>query len=195
MRLRGWSVLGLAAAMLLSFPWPAGADGGWLTGGLVPWNTPGAVIPAAPGEASVGISYCESDVRPPETPEDALVTGRGWLLHATYQRGWGVSVVQGTLGFDANCRPVTYQAFVFVDGEFAGTLAPEPMQPRTDGSLVEFGLGANGVSALYDRYAQTDALCCPSAQTRVRFTVERTTSGPIVNLVDVEDIPEPPAGR
>src|SRR5215217_7971588 len=151
MRLHMWTILVLVAAMLTPVARPTGADGGWLAGDLASWNTPGSVIPSASGESSAGVPYCESDVRPPETPEDAQVADQGWLLHAPYQRGWGVSVVQGTLGFDANCRPVTYQVFMFVDGVFAGTLAPESMLPRTDGALVNFSLGADGVSALYDR--------------------------------------------
>jgi hypothetical protein len=109
--------------------------------------------------------------------------------------GWGVSVVQGTLGFDANCRPVTYQVFVFVDGAFAGTLAPEPMLSRDDGALVDLGIGSDGVSALYDRYAPSDGLCCPSRQTRVQFVVERTPAGPVVIPTRAENLPEPSGGR
>jgi hypothetical protein len=195
MRVRLWTIIVLVAVMLAPVPRPAVADDGWLAGDLATWNAPGSVIPSAPGKASVGAPDCASNVRPPETPEDAQVVGRGWLLHAPYQRGWGVSVVQGTLGFDANCRPVVYQIFVFVDGAFAGTLAPEPMLPRTDGALVNFGLGSDGVSALYDRYAPSDALCCPSAQTRVRFAVERPPAGPVVTPTQAEDLPKPESGR
>jgi hypothetical protein len=190
-----WTILILVGAMLALIPRPTSADGEWLSGNLVSWNTPGSVIPAAPGEASVGVPGCESYVRPPETPEDARVAARGWLLYAPYQLAWDVSIVQGTLGFDANCRPVAYQVFVFVGGTFAGTLAPEPMLPRNDGALVDFGLGAEGLSALYDRYAPSDAFCCPFAQTRVRFEVERTQAGPVVIPTQAENLPKPPGGR
>ncbi len=190
-----WTILVLVGAMLALIPRPTGAGGDWLAGNLASWNTPGAVIPAAPEEASIGIPDCESEVRPPETPEDAQVAARGWLLHTPYQLGWDVSVVQGTLRFDVNCRPVAYQVFVFVDGTFAGTLAPEPMLPRSDGALVDFGFGADGVSVLYDRYGPSDGLCCPSRQTRVRFTVERTPAGPVVTPTQAEDLPQPPGGR
>jgi hypothetical protein len=186
-----WIILAVMGAMLALIPRPTGADGQWLAGDLASWNTPGSVIPAAPGKASIGFPYCESVVRPPETPEDAQVAGRGWLLLAPYLLGWDVSVVQGTLGFDVNCRPVTYQVFVFVDGVFAGTLAPEPMLSRDDGALVDVGLGADGVSALYDRYTLSDGLCCPSAQTQVWFAVEWTPAGPVVTPRRAEDFPEP----
>ena len=195
MRIRGWTILVLIGAMLALIPRAASAGGEWLAGDLASWNTPGAVIPAAPGEASIGFPYCEPVVRPSETSEDAQVAGRGWLLLAPYQLGWNVSVVQGTLGFDVNCRPVTYQLFVFVDGVFAGTLAPEPMLSRDDGALVDFGLGADGVSALYDRYMPSDGLCCPSGQTQVWFAVERTPAGPVVMPSRAEDLPEPSGGR
>ena len=191
MRLHVWTFLVLLGAMLALIPRPTGASGEWLDGNLASWNTPGSVIPAAPGEASIGFPPCEPVVRPPETPEDAQVAGRGWLLLAPYQLGWDVSIVQGTLGFDANCRPVTYQVFAFVDGVFAGTLAPEPMLSRDDGALVDVGLGADGVSALYDPYTLSDGLCCPSAQTRVQFAVERTPAGPVVTPRRAEDFPEP----
>jgi hypothetical protein len=190
-----WTVLGLVGAMLALIPQPTGADGQWLAGDLASWNTPGAVIPATPGEASIGFPYCESVVRPPETPEDAQVAGRGWLLLAPYQLGWDISVIQGTRGFDVNCRPVTYQLFVFVDGVFAGTLAPEPMLSRADGALVDIGLGVDGVSALYDRYTPSDGLCCPYEQTRVWFAVERTPAGPVVVPKQAENLPAPSGGR
>ncbi len=195
MRLRWWTILVLIGALPALIPQPAGADGEWLAGRLVSWNTPGSVIPAAPREASIGVPYCESNVRPLGNPEDALVAGQGWPLHAPYQSGWDVSVVQGTLRFDANCRPVVYQVFVFVDGAFAGTLAPEPMLPQSDSALVDFGLGTDGVSALYDRDAPSDALCCPSAQTRVWFAVKRTPAGPVVIPTRAEDLPKPRGGR
>jgi len=194
MRLHLWMALLLVTATLASVSQPAGADGDWLTGDLKSWNTPHSAIPAAPENAAVGTSYCESGVRPPETPEDTQVAGQGWLLYAPYQRGWNISVVQGTTGFDANCRPVNYQVFVFIESTFAGTLSPVPMLPRSDGALAEFGFGPDGLSALYDRYASADALCCPSAQTQVRFVVEQTPTGPVINPDQAKVLPATPIG-
>jgi hypothetical protein len=194
MRRHLWTALVLVAVTLALLPRLAGADSHWLDGDLHSWNTPHAAVPAAPRQASVGVSYCESSVRPPETAEDTQVAARGWLLYAPYQRGWHVSIVQGTLGFDANCRPVNYQVFVFLDGTFAGTLSPEPMLPRSDGALVEFGFGPEGLSALYDRYTPADALCCPSAQTRVSFTTAQTPAGPVLNPMQAKDLLATPVG-
>jgi hypothetical protein len=191
------SALLLSLMLLLVTPWHSDAGSDWLDGDLISWNVPGMAVPVAPGESGVlaGVAYCESSVRPPETAEDAQVADRGWLLSAPYQLGWGISLVQGFLQFDAQCRPVPYQQFVFVDGVFAGTLAPEAMLPRTDGALADVWIRADEVGARYDRYAAGDGLCCPSAQTRVSFAVERTAAGPVVTPTQADDLPAPAPSR
>jgi hypothetical protein len=181
--------------LLLGTPWQSAADDEWLDGDLGSWNVAGMAIPAAPGESGGKFSVCQQFVRPPETAEDAQVAEQGWLLSAPYQLGWGISIVEGFLHFDAQCRPVPYQHFVFVDGVFAGTLAPEAMLPRTDGALFDIWISGDEVGVLYDRYAPSDGLCCPSGQTRVSFAVERTPLGPIVNPKQSEDLPAPSPGR
>jgi hypothetical protein len=185
----------VAFAALLVVVGSSDAQGSWLDENLVSWNAPGMAIPAAPAESRASIPYCAGFVRPPETAEDEQVADRGWLLYSPYELGWGISIIEGFLWFEVNCRPVGLQAFVFVDGVFAGTLAPQPMLPRTDGALFDMGFGANGISALYDRYTPNDGLCCPSAQTRVGFVVERTPSGPVVTPTHAEALPAPSPGR
>ena len=66
------------------------------------------------------------------------------------------------------CRPVNLQQFVFVGGVFAGTLAPAPMVPRSDGALTDAGISAaDRLFAFFDRYGPDDPLCCPSEETAV----------------------------
>jgi hypothetical protein len=187
----------VAAMLLLVSLRQSGADGAWLDGALGSWNAPGMAIPAAPSESSSGggMPICEQFVRPPETVEDYQVADRGWLLTSAYQLGWNISIVQGFLRFDAMCRPVAYQQFVFVDGVFAGTLAPQPMVPRTDGALVDSWLGRESVGALYDRYLPTDGLWCPSDHTRIVFAIVRTVTGPVVVPTQAETYPAPSPGR
>src|SRR5262249_29766824 len=85
--------------------------------------------------------------------------------------------------FDAMCRPVPYQQFVFFRGGFVGTLAPAPMFPRTDGALSDARISGDGtVSATYERYAATDPLCCPSGKAFATFTLEQTSAGPVLRL-------------
>src|SRR5262245_62057315 len=72
------------------------------------------------------------------------------------------------------CRPRQYQTFVFVQGAFAGTLSPQPMNSRTDGALSQVSLQINPrLTAEYLRYAEKDALCCPSRTTRVVFEITK----------------------
>jgi hypothetical protein len=152
-----------------------------LDGSRPSWNVAGIEVPAATSPAVEGLAQCQSLVRPGETAEDAAVTAQGWRLASAYQRGWGITLVGGFLNFDAMCRPVPFQWFVFVDDVFAGTLSPQPMYPRTDGALNDAGIrGADSLYAVYDRYGPTDALCCPSGETVVTFAVERTADGPVV---------------
>ena len=178
-----WSrryLITLLVALLASLPLPGRAQDSWLDGARA-WNTARMAIPAAPGSAAESMPQCQPLVRPVETDEDAAVAAQGWRLVAAYQHGWGVALIGGFLNFDAMCRPVPYQQFVFVDGVFAGTLAPEPMYPRTDGALTDAGISAaDRLYAVYDRYAPGDPLCCPSGETVVTFSIERTANGPIV---------------
>src|SRR5262249_13967265 len=97
------------------------------------WNTPGLAIPPAPKvQESVG-PRCRPAARPPQGNEDKQVARRGWDLVDVSQGGSGVVVVRATAGYDGMCRPLQYQDFAFVNGVFAGTLSPHPMDSRTDG--------------------------------------------------------------
>ena len=130
---------------------------------------------------------CVDTVRPPETTEDAAVASAGWMLLGAYQRGWGVTLVSATSDWDGMCRPAGYQGFVFVDGAFAGIVAPYPTFARMDGSFREIRLtNATQLMASFVRYADTDPLCCPSRGTSyVTYRIERAASGPVLIPVEV----------
>ncbi len=173
--------IALLVALLALIPTPGAAQGSWLDGGQEGWNAAGMTIPAASSAPAAADPRCESLVRPAETDEDRAVAAQGWRLYGAYERGWGVTLVGGFLGFDGMCRPVPYQQFVFVDGVFAGTLAPDAMYPRTDGALTDAWIGAaDRLYAVFARYAPDDALCCPSGETPVTYRVERDATGPVV---------------
>ena len=77
-------------------------------------------------------------------------------------------------GADGMCRPMGYQSFVFVNGAFAGTLSPKPMDARTDSSIQSLSIAmydADEFSVDYSRYSPDDPLCCPSATTNVTFQI------------------------
>ena len=93
-------------------------------------------------------------------------------------------MISGLSGYDGMCRPMGYQSFVFVDGVFAGTISPEPMDSRTTGAANDVNLWyADQLSAEYVRYAEDDPLCCASGTDSVEFTIEVTPDGPVLNPV------------
>lgn len=140
--------------------------------GIASWNTPGGAIPSAPREDPLN-PECRSQARPPQTEEDRQVRERGWDLVGAFQGGWDIVVVYGAADYDGMCRPWQFQHFVFVRGRFAGTLAPEPMDSRTDGALSQVYLqGPAQLIASYVRYQPSDPLCCPSGRTEVTFEIE-----------------------
>jgi hypothetical protein len=153
-------------------------------------------IPIAPTGASP-TPGCGRDERPAETAEDLAVTGRGWGLFREYRSGWALTVVNGLSGYDGMCRPMGFQVFVFLGGQFAGTRSSAPMNSRDGGSLSEWtylspGPGENTLGATFNRYAATDPLCCPSAQTSVTYVMERGASGPVLVPVRAETGPNTP---
>ena len=159
----------------------------WLDRPTGSWNMPGMAIPKAPDFEDYSNMNCGQHERPAETAQDQALVDAGWHLFTAYQQGWGVTLVSGLSGYDGMCRPIGYQDFVFVDGEFAGTLAPEPMASRTDGASDGAHLwGADTISAQYRRYTPDDALCCPSGSTYVEFTITRGADGPVVNATMIQ---------
>jgi hypothetical protein len=86
-----------------------------------------------------------------------------------------------TASADGMCRPNGFQAFVFVNGVFAGTLSPLPMNARTDGSIASLNVSifsATQLSADFARYSDQDPLCCPHGSTNVLYHV--TAKPPLV---------------
>lgn len=162
----------------------ARADGSWMDGALPQWNVPGSAVPLAPTSDPAqddNLARCGRDERPPETAEDAAVTLAGWRLFGAYQAGWSIQVIPALSGYDGMCRPWGFQEFVFVDGQFAGTISPEPMNSRFDGAATSVRLVAEDrIFATFVRYNQTDPLCCPSRTSAVSYRIERTDAGPVL---------------
>jgi hypothetical protein len=133
---------------------------------------PGPSIPRAPQGAGTADPRCRTLARPAESAADKRLNEQGWDLVGAYQGGWGILVLQGAASYDGMCRPQAYQEFVFVRGAFAGTLSPEPMDSRADGSLNRVTLQSDRrLVAEYARYTRSDALCCPSRTTSVVFEI------------------------
>jgi hypothetical protein len=152
-----------------------GAPASWLdTEHPAAWNEPGREIPAAPDIEANDDPRCRELVRPPQLDEDRRVHARGWDLIGSFEGGWDVVIVRGAAAYDGMCRPLQYQAFVFVRGVFAGTLSPVPMDSRIDGALGTLSLqSGTELIAEYVRYEESDPMCCPSRRTTVFFEISK----------------------
>jgi hypothetical protein len=122
--------------------------------------------------------------RAPAGPEEAQVAAAGWRLMEYWpaKRLATTALVLATTGHDGMCRPIGYNAFVFVDDRFAGTLSPAPMFSREDGTLAGTPtLVPGGVEATFLRYLDSDPRCCPSRPSvTVGYRIERAAVGPVV---------------
>ena len=184
----------IAAAQLWAWTTPAFAAAVWLDEPLAAWNEPGMAIPIAPPQAGTSDPQCARLHRPPETAEDEAVVGAGWTLFGAYQSGWGTRLIYGLSDHDGMCRPVGYQEFVFVNGIFAGTISPVPMNARTDGAegRTTISVAGDRLLAQFARYAATDPLCCPSRTTSVDYEIAGKPDAPVVVPAGVYTSPAAP---
>jgi hypothetical protein len=140
------------------------------------WNAAGTGVPPANVPVNFGAAPGQCSDYAPAAPsaEEIAVVNAGWKLVRPVLSGNGVTIVYGLLSYDGMCRPMQLQLFVFVQGTFAGTLSPLTMNSREDGmvSNVEIGPGGHSIQATYQRYSDTDPLCCPSLTSTVRFAVD-----------------------
>ncbi len=167
------------------------ASGSWLDKPLANWNVAGAVLPKAPATSAdrghelpaALATRCDLAVDR-STPEARAIADAGWVpyLHFDQKLQQGdVTILDGMAGADGMCRPMDFHVFVFVGGRFAGTLSPAPMSSRLDGTASVVRLPQpNTITAEFQRYTSTDALCCPSSRVAVTYTIDRTGKAPIV---------------
>jgi hypothetical protein len=160
----------------------------WLDRPMSNWNVPGRAMPRAViNQETIAeiVKRCASLTMTRNTPAERAVADAGWLPFHMFERQIvqrDVEVIGGLAGADGMCRPVAFNVFVFVGGQLAGALAPSEMASRTDGSI---GGGirlsdSDIVSADFARYAESDALCCPSDRVTVRYRIDRTATPPVL---------------
>jgi heat shock protein HslJ len=185
----------LAATIVLAVTWAgaAAASGVWLDLSTPPaWNKPGAKIPRAPrfDPDPFLAKQCAGETRAPVSDADRAVAAAGWKLLGAWQRFGETEVVLGRSGLDGMCRPLGYQAFVFAGGRFAGTLAPRPMDSRTDGAAQVPQLwSAGAVVVPFLRYGKGDPLCCPSRVSTVRYRIDPGPKGPVATAREITTAP------
>ena len=180
------AVLFAGAALLAQAP-----EQSWLDRPLTNWNAPGRAIPRAEADGETipeMITRCTLTV-PRNTPGERAVADAGWVPFHMFDRQLverDVEIVGGMAGVDGMCRPVEFNIFVFVSGKLAGTLSPLQMHSRTDSSIGgAIRLSGDDVAAEFARYANADALCCPSGRVTVRYRIDRNASPPVVVPVNV----------
>jgi hypothetical protein len=133
---------------------------------------------------------CRGGVRPASTAEDRALTSGGWTLFGPQEKFGGTLVLNAMSSADGMCRPLDYQVFVFVKGQFAGTLSPLPMNSRTDGAAISVHFSSEvALSAEFQRYKTSDPMCCPSRMSRVAYKIEKRNRGPVLVPVSVQTTP------
>jgi hypothetical protein len=179
-----WAVAFLCGMTLALFILgSASAETIWLDQPLKPWNVAGAAIPTAP-PAQLAQQICTTKERTAVNAEETLVAGARWRLEEywpTISRG-NLAIVLALSDYDGMCRPLGFNAFVFANGAYVGTLSPVNLNSRTDGVLNQIPtFPSDGViQAIFTRYAPTDPLCCPSlAPSVVTYNVVNGVIAPV----------------
>lgn len=175
----------------------ASPDGSWLDRPLANWNRRRGAPPhpPAPSELEEARASCHGLVRPPNGPAERALARAGWGLYSASKSYGHIRVVTALSGADGMCRPIQYQAFVYWEGRYAGTLSPVAMDSRTDGALTDISFdGPNSISAEFVRYKESDPLCCPTRTSRVTYEVKRDDL-PLVTPVRIDTKATDAAGR
>jgi hypothetical protein len=187
--------LALAAGMLLLLKLPVTAaqhqnPASWLDRPLANWNKEGESVPSAPaGDEPTESVISRCKVTPPRlTMAERAVESAGWIPFWNFDQQLvreDLEIVGGMRGADGMCRPVAYNLFVFVRGQFAGRLSPTPMVSRLDSSSGVVRMSLPVVTTEFVRYSSNDPLCCPSSRVTVRYRIEDRTAGPVVVPVEI----------
>jgi heat shock protein HslJ len=154
----------------------AGSDDSWLDRAPVNWNERMSPLPRPVTSANVGEiqTRCPDLIRQPDSPAENALVRVGWMLYGEVQSSEHTKVIFAMSDVDGMCRPLGYQAFVYWEGRYAGTLSPIAMNSRTDGALTRLSLpGPTRILAEFARYTKSDPLCCPTRISHVTYDVNR----------------------
>jgi len=141
-------------------------------------------------------SRCNTTARSAQSVVDRSVVAQGWKLTALAESRRGkaglIEVVGAFRQYDGMCRPLQFQAFVYIEGRLAGTLSPKLMNSREDGALDRVAISDSGeITANFLRYTQSDALCCPSRQSTAVYSFLTEGGAYRLKLLRVETKPRP----
>lgn len=157
------------------------SNASWLDTASQNWNQPGQAVPRAPIQVEDNLPYCTESFRTASLPEDKSVEIGGWMLYGPAQVFGSTTIISGMINADAQCRPMSFQYFVFKEGDFVGTLAPSVMNSHTDGSLSQTYLfREDEIIAVFDRYQDSDPHCCASSETSMYYSFQETPTGTVL---------------
>jgi hypothetical protein len=107
----------------------APARDSWLDRAPVNWNRRMSGLPRPVSSISAADARlrCRDFVRQADSPSERALVRAGWLLYGQVQYYGYTKVVTAMSGVDGMCRPLGYQAFVYWEGRYAGTLSPVAM--------------------------------------------------------------------
>jgi heat shock protein HslJ len=148
--------------------------GTWLDRPLVNWNRQSTELPRpVPSIDQLEIqTRCPNLLRQADSPFEHELVSAGWLLYGALQSFGVTKVATAMSGVDNECRPLGYQAFVYLSDSYAGTLSPVTMDSLTNGSLTTIRVNsANNISAEFARYRESDSACCPRRMSYVRYEI------------------------
>lgn len=173
------------ATLIFSAVIGASAQGSWLDRPMGRnWNAGDGVVPQAPRVFVPIDARCRDQIRTPDSLADRAVTRAGWSLFGPSQTFGLATIVGGMASTDGQCRPTLYNYFVFINNRFAGALSPDPMNSRTDGSVIDVTLVSEAnLTAEFARYRASDAMCCPSQRSVVDYRINRER-----NIVDARTV-------
>jgi heat shock protein HslJ len=169
----------------------AGSDDSWLDRAPVNWNERMSPLPRPITSANaVEIqTRCPELIRQPESDAENALVRVGWMLYGEVQSFEHTKVIFAMSDVDGMCRPLGYQAFVYWEGRYAGTLSPIAMNSRTDGALTKISLaGPTRILAEFARYTKSDPLCCPTRISHVTYDVNREDF-PLVTPLTINTLP------
>lgn len=162
--------------VILSFNLNAAAQTAynWLEAKPLPsWSERSRAILQTKKISPAELKRCSVVVRPPTLAADRMATKMGWTLVGDAQVFGRTTAITVAESFDGMCRPLGFQTLVFVGNRVAGTMSPGPMNSRTDGALTNVKIvNETTIVGDYVRYAEKDALCCPSKMNKVSFKIE-----------------------
>src|SRR4030095_5609857 len=122
-----------AVVALVALPSLQGSFGesssSWLDRAPSNWNRAMSSLPTPVRSSNAGDSRsrCGEMIREPDAPAERALVRAGWLLYGPVQSYGLTKVVTALSGFDGMCRPLGHPAFVYFDGRYGGTLAPQAM--------------------------------------------------------------------